>query len=463
MTRVSVWYNYVNTFMIDTQTTWQSALMEIEKEISKANFNTWFKQTYITKENGGVVYVGVPNAFAKEWLSTKYHKVILKSLREVYPGLRNVEYTVSKNVPKQKQTQSPLLKNQPSNELPLQNLYVDRETNLNPRYTFDNFVIGPFNELAYSATQAIIHKPGSYNPLFIYGPTGLGKTHLLQSVGNTLKKKYPEIKIFYISSDKFTDDYVNSLKNGRINVFKEKYRKYDVLIMDDVQFLSGREKSQEELFHLFNNLYDHGKQIIFSSDKHPNHIPILEDRLKTRFGAGMIVDISEPDYESKMAILTTKSKEYSVFADTDALQHLAQSIQGSIRELEGIINTTGMQAEIKGRNLNILEVKNIIKNNISPRKNTSIQEIVEVVSQFYDIDPQTVYERTRRKEIVRCRQVAMYLLREDFNISYPMIGRKMGGKDHTTVIHSCNKIKEDLQKDHDLIGEIEQLRQILKI
>ena len=288
---------------------WDKVLVEVELSISKPNFNTWFKDTFISKIDGGMVHVGIPNAFAREWLSTKYHSFLLKTLRTLSSEVRGIEYCVSKLNPHQKQEAEIHTNNTESkNTLPLEEHYVNKENNLNPRYTFDTFIVGPFNELAHAAAQAIVERPGIvYNPLFIYGNTGHGKTHLIQSIGNQIKKVFDKKQVFYVTSEKFALDYINSVQTGKVNNFKEKYRKYDVLIMDDIQFFAGKEKSQEELFHLFNYLYDNNKQIIFSSDKHPNYINNLEERLKSRFGAGMIVDIPTPDLESRVAILKKKA------------------------------------------------------------------------------------------------------------------------------------------------------------
>ena len=346
-----------------------------------------------------------------------------------------------------------------SRELPLSDLYINKEDNLNPKYSFESFIIGSFNELAYTASQAVIEKLGMiYNPLFIYGGTGLGKTHLIQAIGNTIKNKYPDKKAHYLTSEKFSMDYINSLQNNKIQLFKEKYRRYDILIMDDIQFLSRKEKTQEELFHLFNALYDNNKQIIFSSDKHPSYIPELEDRLRSRFAAGMIVDIGLPEYESRLAIIKSKASQSGFFPEDAVFEYLASIIQGNIRELEGVLNSIVCQAQLKSRNLSLSEVKSLIKNNIKPKKNASVKDIIKSIAEFYNIEEKVIYEKTRRKEVVKPRQVAMYILREDFNISYPSIGEKLGGRDHTTVIHSCEKIKNDIKTNNSLLQEIEELR-----
>ena len=448
--------------MLDNRKLWETTLAQIEVSLSKANFTTWFKDTFILKQEEGVVHLGVPNAFVKDWLINKYHSFILKTLRDISESVRSIEYSIAKeNERKADSEEKPQMMGMPLKELPLTE-YINRDDNLNPRYTFDTFVIGPFNELAHAAAQAIIKQPGIvYNPLFVYGNTGHGKTHLIQAIGNHIKSHNKDKRVFYSTSEKFTSDIVNSLQTNKISQMKDKYRKYDVLIMDDIQFLSGKEKTQEELFHLFNTLYDNNKQIVFSSDKHPNFIPGLEDRLKSRFNQGMIVDIPKPDQESRMAILTTKAKLHNILISQEVIDFLATSIEGNIRELEGTLNTIIMQSQLKGRELTITEVKNLIKNHAKPKKNISIKELIKTVADFYNIEEESIYNKTRRKEVVRPRQITMYILREDFAISYPTIGEKMGGRDHTTVIHSCEKIKRDLKVDNVLAQELTQIRSML--
>ncbi len=445
---------------MDTKKMWETVLAEAELEVSKGNFSMWFKETYIIRIEDGTVYVSVPNIFAKDWLLKKFHIFILHSLR-AQADVRAVEYVVSKEPGKQVQTQSkPAQNHNSTSELPLSEHYINREDNLNPRYTFDSFVVGPFNELAYAASQAVIKKPGTtYNPLFIYGETGRGKTHLIQAIGNHLKHTTSK-KVFYVTSEKFATDYINSIQNDKVNLFKERYRKYDVLIMDDIQFFSRTEKTQDELFHMFNSLYDDNKQIIFSSDQHPNFIPNLENRLKSRFSAGMIVDIPHPDQESRAAILRAKAAMQHMEFTPEIIDFLASTIEGNIRELEGILNSIIIQSQLRGRELNIIEIKNLIKDTSKPKRAVSVKDVIKTIAEFYNIEESSIYEKTRRKEIVRPRQLIMYVLREEFNVSYPSIGQKLGGRDHTTVIHSCEKIKGELKVNPILAQELKQIRSI---
>lgn len=449
--------------MNDTKQLWEGALTEIELSISKANFSTWFKDTSILRVEEGVVHLSVPNTFVKDWLLNKYHKFILRSLRNLSEQVRALEYTVTKEDTRKREaavakTYSPSL----TSELPLQDYYVDKETNLNPRYTFDSFVVGPFNELANAAALAVIKSPGiAYNPLFVYGSTGHGKTHLIQAIGNRIRTSFPTYRIFYMTSEKFSQEFLSAMQNNRIPQFKEKYRQYDCLIMDDIQFFSEKERSQEELFHLFNELYAHNKQIIFSSDRHPNYIQGLEERLKSRFAAGMTVDIPPPDRESRVSILKTKARLLKFKLADDVADYISAALEGNIRELEGMLNSIMMKTHVQGRDLDVLEVKAILKNTSKPKKALSIKEITKVVADFYNIDENHIYEKTRRKEVVKPRQLVMYILREDCRLSFPLIGQRLGGRDHTTVIHSCDKIKNEILEDPNLLQEINQVRALL--
>ncbi len=448
---------------MDTKELWKNCLSEIEGDVSKANFSTWFKNTSILKEEMGVIYVGVPNEFVRDWLKNKYHKLITQKIAGAYENMRAVEYTITRFEPEKQEAQRAAVNNYINKELPLKDLYINPEDNLNSRYRFDSFIVGAFNELAYAAAQAIIENPGTkYNPFFVYGATGLGKTHLIQAVGNSIKEKYPDKKVHYLTLEKFATDFINSLQNNKANSFKEKYRKYDLLVIDDIQFIGKMEKIQEELFHTFNTFYENNKQIIFSSDKHPNHIPELADRLKSRFAAGMIVDITEPEYESRLAILKVKLQELNVELSQEIIEYIASAIQGNIRELEGSLNIIVCQYRLKNKPVSLAEAKSLLKNSIRPKKNVAIKDVVKVVSDYYNLEEAAVYEKTRRKEIVKARQVVMYLLREDFSVSYPLIGQKLGGKDHTTVIHSYLKIKGDLKNDPQLVQEVEQIRIMFK-
>lgn len=446
----------------DPEKLWEETLLVLGLIVSKPNFTTWFKQTHIVKIEDGVVIIGVPNEFAKDWLYNKFHKTVLKSLVEIESSIKNVEFTVAKNDGTQTNKQNiPKQPSQPS--LPIADIYVNKEDGLNPRYTLDTMIVGSFNELASAGAGAVVRNPGLlYNPYFIYGNTGLGKTHMIEGIGNAIKKNFPEKKVFYTSAEKFVIECISAVQNKTMNSFKERYRRFDVLIMDDIQMIGRGEKIQDELFFLFNMLYEENKQIVFSSDKHPNYITGLEDRLRSRFSQGMIVDVHEPDYESRVAIIRSNLSKMGVGLPVESIEYIASLVEGNIRELEGNIKTIALQVDVKKRNLTLQEIKDVIKNSVKSQKQISVEEVVKTIAPFYHVDVDSIYEKTRRKEVVHVRQIIMYILREDFNLSFPFIGQKMGGKDHTTVIHSYEKIKTELERNTGLMSEIERIRSLFK-
>jgi len=445
---------------LDTKQLWENTLTNIELSISPASFKMWFGETHILRIEGGVVYVGVPNQLTKEWLSERFGKLILKTIRGFVDTTRSVEYVVSKQEPKRPPEK--VVTGQNPSELPLADYYVNRSDNLNPRYTFDTFVVGSFNELAFTAATAVAKNPGiAYNPLFIYGETGRGKTHLIQSVGNHIKKTFAQKKVYYLTAERFGFEFMNAINNRTIPTFKEKYRAYDVLIVDDIQFFSKKGTLQEEFFHLFNTLHDCNKQIVCSSDRHPNLIPDITDRLQSRFVAGMTVAIQEPDVESRMVIIKTKANSIGLNLSDEIIEHLSVTITGNIREIEGMLNTILIQLQLKGE-LDDDSIRDVIKSTTKPKRSVSVKNIIAKVAEFYGVEESSMYAKTRKREIVRPRQIIMYILREDFHLSYPAIGSVFGGRDHTTVIHACEKIKTDLSQNEDFKVEIGEVRGMLK-
>jgi chromosomal replication initiator protein len=443
---------------------WEDALTSIELNISKANFATWFKNTHIINNKSGILVIGVPNTFVKEWLSTKYHKYIFKIIHDVHPEIKNVEYIISTRTAPAKiiEPEMPIIKPIEEDQLKFNEFCIDAEANLNPKYTFDSFIVGSFNEIAYAASLAVTKNLGTaYNPLFIYGGVGLGKTHLLQSIGNEIRKNNPDMSVFYMTSEKFANDFVNSMQSNTIQSFKDKYRKHNLLIIDDIQFFSDKLKIQEEFFHIFNSLYERNNQIIFSSDRSPQHIVGLEERLRSRFEGGMMVDIGTPGYESRLAILKSKIAEKDFPLEDKILEYIASVIQSNIRELEGALNSVIGQCKLRNRVLNMQEIKDLLKKNIKPTKIVTVNHVIKTIANFYDVEERTLFKKTRRKEVVLPRQIAMYILREDLSTSYPSIGHKFGQKDHTTVIHAYKKISNSMQNDIKLGQEIEQIREIL--
>jgi len=445
---------------VTNQDLWQAALGEIELNLSRANFITWFKNTDIIDKKEGQAIIGVPNGFSKEWLANKYQKLILRALRNVSPEIKEVSFSICSSTPKAEKI-SPLSSKIFSeksflseDQMAFDELEIDKDTNLNPKYRFNSFVVGAFNELAHAAASAVSQNLGSlYNPLFIYGGVGLGKTHLLQAIGNESAAAKKSVK--YLTSEKFSSELVSSLKEGHIEQFKDHYRKIDVLIIDDVQFLAGKEKTQEEFFHTFNALYQKNKQIIISSDRPPKAIATLEERLRSRFEGGMIADISFPDYETRLAIIKTKMEEKKFSLPLELLEYIASSIQKNIRELEGALNKTMAYSKLQGSPPTIPQASKILANLvISPKRAVNYKNIIKAVSDFYDINANDLTTKCRKKEVVWPRQVIMYLMREELKNSYPFIGEKLGGRDHTTVMYAYEKLSREIEKNESLQQEI---------
>ncbi len=439
---------------------WQATLAQLQFQISPANFATWLKNTYIVSKDGGAVVVSVPNNFSKEWLEQKYNKLVFRILRNLDNDVREVTYSVE-HAPQRAKVSFARVPSVPETQQEFQELQIDKSTNLSPRYLFDNFIVGPFNELAHAASLAVVKTPGAvYNPLFIYGGVGLGKTHLLQAVGNQILKDSPQKRIRYMSSERFTSGVVSAIRNHTVDAFRSLYRELDVLIIDDVQFLAGKDKTQEELFHTFNTLYEKGKQIIFSSDRPPKAIAALEERLRSRFEGGMIADISAPDFETRVAILKAKAQEKGLSVADEIFNYIASHIQRNIRELEGGINRLVAFSRLNNRVPSLQEAKGFLKNVIQgPSKFATPKRIVESVAEFYDLKEKDLVAPSRKKEVVKPRQIAMYLLREELKSSYPFIGKKFGGKDHTTAIYACEKVTKELQMSEGLVEEINLIRQ----
>jgi len=439
---------------------WQAVLAQIQFHISKANFGTWFANTKIILKKDGEVIVSVPNSFSKEWLENKYNKLILKILRELNSEIKEVKYKIKplslkalKNIDISHETEIDQLKFKEFN--------TDKDSDLNPRYVFDNFIVGSFNELAQAAGWAVSKNPGTiYNPFFVYGGVGLGKTHLLQAIGNEIHKNFEQKKVRYLPSERLTSQIVNAIRNKNIDNLKTNLSQIDILIIDDVQFLAGKEKTQEEFFHLFNSLYEKNKQIILSSDRSPNAIPALEQRLRSRFEGGMIADIGLPDFETRIAILKNKSQERKIELKKEILEYIASNIKKNIREMEGALNRIMAYQRLNHSLPNLEVTKNLLKNFIlSPSKVTNYKRIIQAVAEFYDLKEKEILSSTRKKEIVKPRQIAMYLLRNELKTSFPFIGKKFGGKDHTTAIYACKKIKKELKEDSKLSNELELIKE----
>jgi chromosomal replication initiator protein len=451
-------YSFSNPLSMTNQQLWQAILGNLELSITKPNFTTWFKNTSIIEKSDTGIVVGVPNAFTKEWLQNKYHQEILKALKAIAPEIKEVKYQivsptfVAPTTPKEV-SRTAGVSNQPRKQ--------EISQSLNPKYTFETFIVGSHNQLAHAASQAVSKKPGqSYNPLFIYGGVGLGKTHLMQAVGNDVLKRDPEAKILYVTSEKFTNEFVTAVQTGKTDVFKNLYRTVDVLLVDDIQFLAGKEGTQEEFFHTFNALHQTNKQVILTSDRLPKEIPAIEERLVSRFEWGMIADIATPDLETRLAILKTKCKEKNYNIEPEILQYIAETIQSNIRELEGALNRLMVYCQLNNTRPTIDQVKNILVSVITPpkKRGVSAKKIIEIVSDFYNVMPEDLLKQSRKKEYVNPRQIAMYIIRKELETSLPSIGEFFGGRDHTTVIHAIDKIERIIKEKSGLKQEIDLIR-----
>lgn len=449
---------------LDEKETWVAALGELEVVLSKANFTTWFRDTFILSMTEKEVTIGVPNAFTKEWLENKYHPQILETLKKIHSTIENVKYSVSSpaKTPKTIVESAPSSKPSVKETAKMQELGIGHPS-LNQKYTFESFIIGSSNRLAAATAQAIAAKPGHvYNPLFLYGGVGLGKTHLVQAIGNEIIKKDPKKKVIYVSCEKFTNDFVQSISSGKINEFKKNYRDADVLLVDDIQFLSGKEGTQEEFFYTFNALHQSNRQIVVTSDRVPKAIPQMEERLSSRFSWGMVADIQSPNFEMRQAILRAKCQEKEYSMDDEILAFVAQNLESNIRELEGAINRIISYCDLNNVQPSTILVEKILQDVINAKnKSLSVDKILKVVGEVFSTSSNDLLSAKRNKELVYPRQISMYLLRHEMNLSYPKIGKELNKKDHTTIMHGVSKIEKELATNDDLQKELVLIKEKL--
>lgn len=442
---------------------WQAALSEIEIQVSHPNFVTWFKNSALIDKNDSTALIALPNAFAKEWIENKYAKIVLGALRALEENIKKVEFTVHiGKTPLPRRESAPLAAKESQQSFP--EFRIDVETNLNPRYTLGSFVVGKSNELAYAAASAVVEDIGKrYNPLFIYGGVGLGKTHLMQAVGNEIRGRYQNrVRVKYVSSEKFTNDVIAAIRNKSTESMKEKYRLVDVLIVDDIQFIIGKAATEEEFFHTFNALYEGNKQIIISSDKPPKFMPNLEERLRSRFEGGMIIDIGYPDYELRFAILKAKIQERAVSLADEVIGHIATKIQRNFRELEGVLNRISFFQKARGVEITLRVAEEIMAEILQePVKSTNPNTIIKAVAEVFEISPTELISHSRKKEVVEPRQIAMFLLREMLDLSYPNIGERMGKRDHTTAIYAYEKVLAEMSKNQLLNQKIITIKELI--
>ena len=438
---------------------WQNTLGELEVSLSKANFRTWFKDTELTSYKNRTAIVSVPSTFVKTWLDKKYCSIIVKALRKYLDDIKNIEFLINNKKPDSGRLLFSV------NESQNNNSSATPKQNLNPSYIFETFVIGGSNRLAYATSQAVAENPGlEHNPLFIYGGVGLGKTHLLHAIGNTIKKKKPEAKILYVSCEHFANEYINAIKTKKMDEFKRKYRQVDIFLIDDIQFLSKKEGTQEEFFHTFNSLHQTNRQIVMTSDRVPKAIPDLEERISSRLAWGMIVDISQPDFETRMAILEVKADEMKQEIDADVLEYIARYITKNIRELEGALTKVVTDAKVLEIDITIESAKQSLKDLISNKNdNETPEKLIEIISDYFGISKDELLSRKRSQNIVTPRQISMYIMREKMDMSFPKIGAALGGKDHTTVMHGVSLITKQISENIELQKNIEEIKQRLSV
>lgn len=459
---------------MDSKQLWEGCLGDLELSLTKANFTTWFKNTFILEYGDSAVVVGTPNAFTKTWMENKYQQKILKSLQAITDGkIRQISFKVAplskketfsiestqtavKPVSKPPMTQPPAAQAAQKSSVPRSDLHM--------RYTFENFIVGKKSELAYAACKAVSENPATiYNPLFIYGGVGLGKTHLMHAVGNSIVRQNPNKRILYTPCETFTNEYIKAVTLGQADQFKNKYRSVDVLLIDDIQFLAGKEGTQEAFFHTFNFLHQNDKQIVITSDRPPKAIPTLEDRLVSRFEWGMIVDVGAPDLETRIAILKSKCKEKNTQLADDIITYVATTVQNNIRELEGALNRVIAAMQLTNTAPSVESVKGLLSNIIHAPKRSALtgKQVLQAVSEYFGISGEDLTGNSRKKELVVPRQIAMFIMREEIGYSYPAIGQELGGRDHTTAIHAFTKIQRESAINDKISQDILLIKQKL--
>ena len=461
-------------------TIWKAVLKEIEVFYSPAIFKTWFKHTKLLQLKPEYAEISVENTMAGNFIQKFSSERLLESLSQhgsfkVAKLTFSVEAPIAKAAPRQGSEEQGLF-NQPSQPAAERqspqgssssmNNEPGLPSNLNPKYTFSTFIVGNRNRLAYAAAQAVADQPGkSYNPLYLYGGVGLGKTHLMQAVGNEIIAREPQKRVIYAACENFMNEFTASIRSGKIDAFKKKYRNVDTFLVDDIQFIAGKDSIQEEFFHTFNALYQTDKQIIIASDKAPSDIKGLEERLSSRFSSGMIADMQLPDLETRQAILQAKCEEKGITLPDQVLLAIADLVETNIRELEGALTTFLLHGRSSGAAPSPEEVRIALKSfaNHKPLKKTSFEHIRQIVCEFYGVDFKDVQGERRQRELVKPRQVLMYLLKTELGMTFPTIGREIGGRDHTTAMHSVEKIEKEMKKSPELLDELQKIKELFYV
>lgn len=442
---------------------WEKSLQIIKEKVSQQNFDTWIRPIQIHSMDGNKVFLSVPNRFFREWLMENYSTVIQESLSSVSGIKVQVDFLIvpdgspggihAKHFEHKKET---LEKPIPS---PQRKMYKT----LNPQYSFERFVVGPSNQFAHAASVAVAEKPAkNYNPLFIYGGVGLGKTHLLNAIGLATLELHRDIHVVYVSAEEFVNELISSIRYDRMPKFREKYRNIDCLLIDDIEFIAGKDRTQEEFFHTFNTLHDSGRQIVVTSDRYPKDIPNMEERLRSRFEWGLIADIQPPEIETKIAIIEKKAQENNMKIPQNVAHYIASNVESNIRELEGFLVRIGAYASLTKREIDLNLAREVLKKILkrNEREEITVEDILKVVAQKMSVKVSDIKSKKKNKSLVLSRQIAMYLSRKITSTSFPLIGEKIGGRDHSTVIYAHNKIKDMMDKNErirELIEEIEEI------
>ena len=460
---------------MDAKQVWRAALGELQVSLSPANYETWVRDTQLIDVDDQKFKIAVPNGFAKDWLETRYRSLISQTLARIVGYSVQVEFVVGAtgtegapdDAPDGAEQLAPSPRIGTTAQVRLEPTRVGGEggtSNINPRYTFNNFIVGSANRLAHAASLSVAERPGhAYNPLFLYGGVGLGKTHLMHAIGNQVAAKFPRKRVVYATSEKFTNEFITSIQQGKIDDFRARYRRIDLLLIDDIQFIADKERTQEEFFHTFNAIHEDGKQIVLSSDRPPKAILTLEERLRSRFEWGLIADLTAPDLETRIAILRAKAEEGAVPITSDVIEFIARKVVSNIRELEGALNRIVAYASMGAMPISIELAQAVLSNVLyNPKKRQVTPErIARAVSEYYSVPMDVLQGQKRDKAIVMPRQIAMFLMREETDVSLLRIGAELGGRDHSTVLHACDKINRESAVNDELRREIAAVREMI--
>jgi chromosomal replication initiator protein len=461
---------------MDAKQVWRAALGELQVSLSPANFETWLKETALVAVDDNRFTVAVPNGFAKDWLETRYRSLISQTLARVVGYSVQVDFEVREGVSaaaNDDDADGAAVGAAPSVPPPPAAVRLEPgrvggtesgNSTLNPRYTFRSFIVGSANRLAHAASLSVAERPGhAYNPLFLYGGVGLGKTHLMHAIGNQVLARFPRKRVVYATSEKFTNEFITSIQQGKIDEFRSRYRRIDLLLIDDIQFIADKERTQEEFFHTFNAIHEDGKQIVLSSDRPPKLITTLEERLRSRFEWGLIADLTAPDLETRIAILRAKAEENNVHIGSDVLEFIARKVISNIRELEGALNRIVAYANMGGMPISIELAQAVLSNVLynPKRRLVTPERIVHAVSEYYSVELEALKGQKRDRAIVMPRQIAMYLMRAETDVSLLRIGQELGGRDHSTVLHACDKIDRETQENEELRRDLAAVRELI--